>query len=149
MINKIDNKRKEIANEIRDIFQASYAVEAELLKAVDFPPLKRTVSQFINSNSEFYAYYQSNDIIGIVEVKNQQKSTHIQSLVVDPKYFRKGIGRKLVQFILEKDMTSIFTVETGLDNHPAIKLYESFNFEEEKQWDTNHGLRKVRFKKII
>ena len=149
MIIKIKNKEKEIANKIRDVFQASYAVEAKLLKAVDFPPLKRTLSQFINSNSEFYAYYQSNDIIGVVEVKNYQDLTHIQSLVVHPEHFRKGIGRKLVQFILDKYITRIFTVETGLENHPAIKLYENFNFEEEKKWDTNHGVKKVRFKKIM
>jgi len=148
VIIKINNKNKEITNKIRDVFQASYAVEAKLLNTIDFPPLSRKVSQFINSNSEFYAYYQSNDIIGIVEVKNQQELTHIQSLVVDPKHFRKGIGRKLIQFTLEKDITKVFNVETGLKNTPALKLYESFNFKEEKQWNTNHGVRKVRFKKI-
>tara|TARA_B110000196_G_C20503562_1_gene367875 strand:- start:21 stop:470 length:450 start_codon:yes stop_codon:yes gene_type:complete len=149
MIIKINNKKKKIANEIRDIFQSSYAVEAELLKAVGFPPLKRTLSQFINSKSEFYAYYQSNNITGVIEIKNHQDLTHIQSLVVCPKYFRKGIGRKLVQFILDKYMSKIFTVETGLDNYPAVKLYTSFDFEEQDQWDTTHEVRKVRFKKIM
>ena len=149
MIIKINNKRNKIANEIRDIFQASYAVEAKMLKALDFPPLKRTVSQFLNSNSEFYAYYQSNNIIGVIEIADYQNLTHIQSLVVYPEYFRKGIGRKLVQFILDTYMSSIFTVETGLDNYPAIKLYTSFDFEEQDQWNTNHGIRKVRFKKIM
>ena len=149
MIIKINNKKDEIAKEIRDIFQDSYAVEAEILKAVDFPPLKRTLSQFLNSNSEFYAYYQDKNIAGVIEIKNDQDLTHIQSLVVYPKHFRKGIGRKLVQFILDTYMSSIFTVETGLDNYPAIKLYTSFDFEEQDQWNTNHGVRKVRLKKII
>ena len=147
MIIKINNKRNKIAKEIRDIFQASYTVEAEMLKAIDFPPLKRTISQFLNSNSEFYAYYLNQNIAGLIEIKNNQDLTHIQSLVVYPKYFRKGIGRKLVQFILDTYKSSIFTVETGLDNYPAIKLYRSFDFEEQDQWNTNHGVRKVRFKK--
>jgi len=147
MIIKINNKRNKIAKEIRDIFQASYTVEAELLKAIDFPPLKRTISQFLNSNSEFYAYYLNQNIAGVIEIKSNQDLTHIQSLVVYPKYFRKGIGRKLVQFILDTYKSSIFTVETGLDNYPAIKLYRSFDFEEQDQWNTNHGVRKVRFKK--
>ena len=147
MIIKINNKRKKIAKEIRDIFQASYTVEAEMLKAIDFPPLKRTISQFLNSNSEFYAYYLNQNITGVIEIKSNQDLTHIQSLVVYPKYFRKGIGRKLVQFILDTYKSSIFTVETGLDNYPAIKLYRSFDFEEQDQWNTNHGVRKVRFKK--
>ena len=149
MIIKINNKRNEIAKEIRDIFQSSYAVEAEMLKAIDFPPLKRTISQFLNSNSEFYAYYLNQNIAGVIEIKNNQDLTHIQSLVVYPKYFRKGIGRKLIQFILDTYKSSIFIVETGLDNHPAIKLYTSFDFKEQKQWDTNHGVRKVKFEKRI
>ena len=129
MITKINNKRNEIAKEIRDIFQSSYAVEAEMLKAIDFPPLKRTISQFLNSISEFYAYYLNQNIAGVIEIKNNQDLTHIQSLVVYPKYFRKGIGRKLIQFTLDTYKSNIFTVETGLDNHPAIILYTSFDFE--------------------
>ena len=147
MIIKINNKRNTIAKEIREIFQASYTVEAKMLKAIDFPPLKRTISQFLNSNSEFYAYYLNQNIAGVIEIKNNQDLTHIQSLVVYPKYFRKGIGRKLVQFILDTYKPSVFTVETGLDNYPAIKLYRSFDFEEQEQWDTSHGVRKVRFEK--
>ena len=96
MVIKINNKETKIAEEIRAIFQVSYAIEAEILKAVDFPPLKRTVSQFVNSNSEFYAFFIIKNIAGIIEIDSHDDLTHIQSLVVDPKYFRKGIGRKLV-----------------------------------------------------
>ena len=149
MIIKINNKENKIAEEIRAIFQVSYAVEAKMLKAVDFPPLKRTVAQFLNSNSEFYAYYLIENIAGVIEIENHKNLTHIQSLVVYPKYFRNGIGRKLVQFILDTYKSKIFTVETGIDNHPAIKLYKRFGFQEQEQWDTNHGVRKVRFEKRI
>ena len=125
MVIKINNKETKIAEEIRAIFQASYAVEAEILKAVDFPPLKRTVSQFVNSNSEFYAFSIIKNIAGIIEIDSHDDLTHIQSLVVDPKYFRKGIGRKLVQFTLDTYKSKLFTVETGTDNQAAIKLYEN------------------------
>ena len=149
MIIQINNKKGKIAKEIRAIFQVSYTVEAKMLKAVDFPPLQRTVSQFLTSDSEFYAYYVTKNIAGVIEIYNDEDLTHIQSLVVYPKYFRNGIGRKLVQFILDTYKLKIFTVETGIDNYPAIKLYESFGFQEQKQWDTNHGVRKVRFEKRI
>jgi len=149
MITKINNKENKLAEEIRAIFQVSYAVEAKMLKAVDFPPLKRTVSQFLNSNSEFYAYYLIENIAGVIEIESDKDLTHIQSLVVYPKYFRSGIGRKLVQFILDNYKAKIFTVETGIDNHPAIKLYKSLGFQEQEQWDTNHRVRKVRFEKRI
>ena len=149
MIIKINNKENKIAEEIRVIFQASYAVEAEMLKAVDFPPLRRTVAQFLNSNSEFYAYYLIENIAGVIEIENHKNLTHIQSLVVYPKYFRNGIGSKLVQFILDTYKAKIFTVETGIDILPGIKLYKRFGFQEQKQWDTTHGVRKVSFEKRI
>ena len=149
MIIKINNKKNKIAKEIQTIFRVAYTVEASILKVVDFPPLKRTVSQFLNSHSEFYAYYLIENIAGVIEIENDEDSTHIQSLVVYPKYFRNGIGSKLVQFILNTYKSKVFTVETGIDTHPAIKLYRSFGFEEQEQWDTNHGVRKVRFKKRI
>ena len=149
MIIKINNKENKIVKEILAIFQASYAVEAKMLKAIDFPPLKRTVSQFLKSDSKFYAYYLTKNIAGVIEIENNEDLTHIQSLVVYPKYFRNGIGSKLVQFILNNYKSKIFTVETGIDNHPAIKLYKRFGFQEQKQWNTNHGIRKVRFEKRI
>ena len=149
MIIKINNKKKKIANQIQNIFQASYTVESQLLNAVDFPPLKRTISQFLHSNTEFYAYYINKNISGVIEIENNQDLTHIQSLVVYPNYFRKGIGRTLVQFVLDIYNTKIFTVETGLDNHPAIQLYKSFGFEKQHQWNTNHGVIKVSLKKTI
>ena len=49
--------------------------------------------------------------------------------------------------MLETYETSSFSVETGVLNLPAIGLYQGFGFAETKQWDTDHGVRKVRFEK--
>ena len=148
MIIKIDHTKIEIAYEIRNIFQASYSVEAKLLRAVDFPPLKRTIEEFIDSYSIFYAYYFNENIVGVIEIKSNKYLTHIQSLVVYPEYFRKGIGRQLVHFIIEKYNSKLFTVETGRDNLPAIKLYKQLGFTKQDEWDTEHGVVKISFKKV-
>ena len=86
---------------------------------------------------------------GIIEIDDNSKSTHIQSLVVYPKYFRQGIAKQLVQFILDSYTSKLFTVETGLANQPAIKLYTGFDFQKTKQWDTSHRVRRIRFEKVI
>ena len=147
MIVKIDNKKIEISKEIYSIFQVSYKIEAELLQATNFPPLNRTTTEFLDSSNTFYAYYIKKHIAGVIEIDDNSKSTHIQSLVVYPKYFRQGIAKQLVQFVLDSYTSKLFTVETGLDNKPAIKLYTGFNFQETKQWNTNHEVRKIRFEK--
>jgi ribosomal protein S18 acetylase RimI-like enzyme len=145
MITKLNNKDHKIAQQIRVVFQVSYAVEAVLLKAIDFPPLKRTIHEFINSDTDFYGYWKDEKLAGVIEIRSQKKLVHIQSLVIHPDNFRQGIASQLLQFTFDHYHTEIFMVETGVDNEPAIQLYKRFNFKEVKQWDTDHGIRKVRF----
>lgn len=145
MILGINQKDEKIAKTIRSVFQASYAIEAKLLKATDFPPLKRKLVEFIESRNAFYGYYIKDTLAGVVEVKAEENNTHIQSLVVHPNFFRNGIGSALVQFVLDNYHTKTFTVETGLANEPAKDLYYGFHFGKVREYDTTHGIRKIAF----
>jgi len=149
MIKKLNNKDIVIAKKIRLVFQVSYAIEAKLLNATNFPPLNRTLNDFINCDTQFYGYWKNEALTAVVEIRDNQNSTLIQSLVVDPLYFRQGIAGKLINFVFENYNSKTFNVETGLANLPAIKLYERFGFSEVKQYDTDVGIRKIRFEKII
>jgi len=146
MIKKLDHTNLAIATKMRVVFQESYAVEAALLNATNFPPLQRPLESYIKSTTTFFGYHIKEEIVGIVEVSPKEKTTHINSLVVSPHFFRQGIGRELMNYILQNFSSKTFTVETGLENIPASKLYTSFHFKEVKQWDTDHGVRKIRFK---
>ena len=64
---------------------------------------------------------------------------------MSPHFFRQGIGRQLMQHILQHFSSKVLTVETGLENIPATTLYKNFGFKEVRQCDTDHGVRKVRF----
>ena len=145
MIKKLDHTNLAIATKMRVVFQESYAIEAKLLNAVNFPPLQRPVKNYIKSTTTFFGYHIKDKIVGIIEVSSNEKSTHINSLVVSPHFFRQGIGRQLMQHILQHFSSKVFTVETGLENIPASTLYKNFGFKEVRQWDTDHGVRKVRF----
>ena len=148
MIKKLDHTNLAIATKMRVVFQESYAVEAALLNATNFPPLQRPLESYIKSKTTFFGYHIKDEIVGIIEVSPKEKTTHINSLVVSPHFFRQGIGRDLMDYILQNFSSKVFTVETGLENIPASKLYTSFHFKEVKQWDTDHGVRKIRFKLI-
>ncbi|MFK7814527.1 MAG: GNAT family N-acetyltransferase [Maribacter sp.] len=149
MIQKLEHTNVITAEKIRVIFQASYAIEAALLKAIDFPPLQRSLANFLKSETNFFGYFQDDKLAAVIEIKSENNHTHIQSLVVDPEYFRQGIGEKLITFIFKIFNTSVYSVETGLANIPAIALYKKLGFTESKQWDTNHGVRKIQFIKRI
>ncbi len=145
MIIHIDNQAIYNAKEIHYIFQSSYKIEADIINAVDFPPLNRSINDFLGCNNLFYGYYYEDELVGIIEIKNKNTSSHIQSLVVRPDHFRKSIASNLLKFTLENSKYKIFTVETAVDNLPAIYLYQKFLFKEVKKWNTNHGIRKVKF----
>ena len=147
MIEKLQNNEIEISKRIRSVFQASYKVEAKLLNATDFPPLKRPLENYVKSNTVFFGYLKNEDIAGVIEIDHNNDHTLIRSLVVDPTFFRQGIAKKLMKFVLNTFDSKLFVVETGLENGPATKLYETFGFVEVKQWDTNHGVRKIKFER--
>jgi len=147
VIQKLEHRVKINAEEIRNVFQVSYKIEAQLLGARNFPPLSRSIQSFINSANAFYGFYTNKQLVAVLEMKKEQESMLIQSLVVHPDFFRRGIARKLIEFILQKSDSNQFAVETGKDNDPARKLYESFGFQLVKTYIAEENITKVRYHK--
>jgi len=140
MIEKLQNNDIEVSKKIRSVFQLSYKIEAELLNATDFPPLKRPLINYINSNTEFFGFLNDSKLAGVIEIEHTNSITNIHSLVVHPSFFRQGIAKKLIGFVFKTFDSNLFVVETGLENGPATELYKKFDFKEVKQWNTDHGL---------
>ena len=136
MIQKLQNNNIEIAEKIRAVFQLSYKIEAELLNAVDFPPLKRTIENFVISETAFFGYLKEKELAAVIEITTNNEFTHINSLVVDPHFFRQGIAKKMMEFVFETFDSKLFIVETGLENGPATQLYKKFGFQEVKREPT-------------
>lgn len=147
MIELLQNNDVEVAAKIRAVFQSSYQVEAELLGVQDFPPLKRPLEHFVQNENQFFGCIRNGTLTGVIEIELQPDLLDINSLVVDPQFFRQGIAKSLLQFVLDQFDTECFIVETGLANEPATRLYKNFGFKEVQQWDTDFGVRKVKFKR--
>lgn len=147
MIQKLENNKVEISNQIHSVFQLSYTVEAKLLNVTDFPPLRRPLESYLKSDNMFFGYLENTEITGIIELEYNNKCTDINSLVVHPKFFRRGIASKLLEFIFNRFDSKLFIVETGANNKPATELYKKLGFKEIKQWDTDFGIRKILFER--
>ena len=143
MIFSLQNKSVSVAEKLFSIWQESYSIEAELLKINNFPPLNRTVKDFVDSSTCFYAYQKETAFNAVIEIRDNDGVLHIQSLVVQPSQFRTGLASKMIAFVLRENMECNFTVETGCDNLPAINLYLKFGFVETGQHETDHGVRKI------
>jgi len=149
MIKKLDHRSIAVAEKIRAIFQASYAVEAELLQATNFPPLQRNIDGFLHSETDFFGYYKNQEMAAVIEIKSNKDATHIQSLVVAPKFFKQGIAQSLISYLFDTLDSTVYTVETGAANEPAIRLYKKNGFVEISQYYAEFDIKKVRFEKKI
>ena len=82
MIEKLHHKEPTISDKMRQVFQASYSVEAKLLNAIDFPPLKRPLKSYIESKTTFFGFFKNKKLAGIIEISHHNTTTHVNSLVV-------------------------------------------------------------------
>jgi len=145
LIKRLDNQNPKTAKSIDQVFKASYAVEVKILNAEEiFPPLKRTLNEYRLTDTEFFGYWHGSELAAVIEIRTNAKQTLIQSLVVEPHFFRQGKASQLIKFVLENFKKKLLFVETGRDNKPAIQLYEKFGFKITKQWLTECGIVKVR-----
>jgi [ribosomal protein S18]-alanine N-acetyltransferase len=55
---------------------------------------------------------------------------HVMNVAVDPDQRRQGIGRTLIERLIDEvdDPTARYTLEVRESNAPAIRLYEQFGF---------------------
>ena len=143
MITKLDNSNEEVANQIFTVFQNSYKIEAQLIGTLDFPPLLRSAKDIENSKTQFYGFIENKCLAGVIEVVLKGKHLEIDSLTVDPNYFRKGIANKLISYVLEAFNFSEAIVETAVVNLPAINLYKKHGFVQFKRWTPYHGIEKL------
>ncbi|MCO4798708.1 MAG: GNAT family N-acetyltransferase [Colwelliaceae bacterium] len=143
MIIKLDNSNTEVAKQIFTTFQNSYKIEAQLIGALDFPPLSRSVKDIENSTTLFYGFIEREALAAVIEIVINGEDLDINSLTVDPSYFRKGIADKLISYVLHKFNSSKAIVETAVVNTPAINLYKKHGFVEFKRWTPSHGIEKL------
>ncbi|RZG16837.1 GNAT family N-acetyltransferase [Pseudoalteromonas sp. CO342X] len=143
MIQKLNNRDASVAREIFNVFQRSYKIEAELIGVSYFPPLSRTIEDICGATSHFYGYFENQNLAAVIEIVIFEKTLEIDSLTVDPSYFRKGIAGKLLNFALTEFDAAKVIVETATANAPAIKLYNKHGFVEYKRWLPAHGIEKL------
>lgn len=144
MICKINHQNEQNAKEIQGIQQSAYRIEAELMGFYGIPQLHETISEIQNS-TEVFVGYKEEQLMGILSYRVEEGIVDIHRLVVGPDHFRKGIGKKLVAYLLGHYRGYGFTVSTGTANKPAIALYKAFGFQEQRLIEVAPGITCTQF----
>ncbi len=144
MIELLEHTSENVANQIYGVFQRSYKVEAGLVGVEDFPPLRRSARDIQSSPNKFLGLWIGVNLVAIVEYSDWEADLSIDSLVVHPQFFRRGLASQLLKSLLAKNQWQSAYVETASANLPAIVLYQKFGFSQSKRWTTADGIDKVQ-----
>ncbi len=87
----------------------------------------------LNAMSEYFVAEIDGDIAGYAGYWKILNEGHITVVCVNPIYRRRGIAKKLIDFMIvdaKKNYIDKMTLEVRLSNIPAQNLYKSMNFYE-------------------
>lgn len=146
MIEQLNHSNEAVASQIYTVFQNSYKIEAMLIGTLNFPPLSRNTKNIADSTTNFYGFSVNGILAAVIEITYDNDHLHINSLTVEPSYFKQGIASKLINHVLTNHNFSQATVETAVVNIPAIKLYKKHGFVEFKRFTPDHGIEKLAMK---
>ena len=97
-----------------------------------------SAQDFLEMVEADYAYYyvavSDGVIAGCCGIRNMAGEGEITNVAVAAGYRKKGIGRKMMEYMLERAKENGMgdcTLEVRVSNRPAIRLYESLGFKGE------------------
>ena len=97
-----------------------------------------SADDFLEMVEADYAYYyvaeDAGEIAGCCGIRNIAGEGEITNVVVAAKFRRRGIGRLMLEYMLERAKEvgiGDCTLEVRKSNLPAIRLYESLGFQSE------------------
>lgn len=137
-----------VAEELRALMAAAYAVEAALLGVADFAPLRRTAAHVAATDAEFLGVREAGALVAAAELEAPAAGhAHIGALVVRPDRFRRGLASALLRAVIAARPAHAITVSTGAANTPAVRLYERHGFVLERTWTTSDGIPMVTLRR--
>ncbi|MFP7230648.1 GNAT family N-acetyltransferase [Bacillus subtilis] len=141
MIEFLQHKEDVTAREIIAVQQPAYIKEAELIGFDGIPALQETAKDIQASREQFAGYRKDGRLIGVISYEKNMHHLTICRLVVHPDGFRKGIGRALLQFVIDQNEDAEkMKVVTAEKNTPAVSLYTQAGFRHTETVKAGEGL---------
>lgn len=130
----------ECRTQLLRLWRRAYQAEADLTGIDGFPPLQVSLQELAARPGTFYGAFREQRLLGAIEVEQLgSRMLQISALVVDPDHFRRGVARRLLQFVLE-DSPNRVLVSTSPANTPALALYRSMGFRQTETFTSPDGV---------
>ncbi|MBP1906368.1 ribosomal protein S18 acetylase RimI-like enzyme [Paenibacillus turicensis] len=151
MIVPLSLQNADVVEQLWHLQHIAYRLEAIALGLQEYPPLADTFDSIRNSTQSYYGWMDDQEELrGAIAVSDHRenqppRTIKINRLMVHNDYLRQGIGRSLVQYIVNAYPDLDIEVIAGAQNIPAISLYQSFGFEQRESYVVESGVRLIRY----
>jgi len=144
-LQQLDHRQSDQAHDIWRLLHDAYSVEASIIGADDFPPLRRTVADIASAQAQFIGAGDEARLLAVCEFSiDSGNSCEITSFGVDPSSFRQGYGSMLLRNLISMPGILELSVATAAANTPAIRFYEKHGFACSGEWLTPEKIAVVR-----
>ncbi len=128
-ISEISPDGESLGPRLLAVQHAAYAIEAKIIGDDRIPPLSETLEELRARPLRWLGAFDEGELlVGAVAWEETVDEVDIDRLVVDPGAHRRGVGRALVEEVMNRADGRRIVVSTGRDNAPARKLYERLGF---------------------
>lgn len=133
-------QRNSAKEEAKLVIRELRASDAEAVSRIEQETFSMpwSIQDFLEMTEADYAHYYvaeaEGEIAGCCGVRNMAGEGEITNVVVAEKFRQKGIGRKMLEYMLKEAPChgiGACTLEVRVSNTPAIRLYESLGFKGE------------------
>lgn len=131
--------------ELYDLQQRSYQVEASVLGFTQLPPLQESFEELRHTKHKIFVLQEKAKYIAVIFLEKKEIDFVIAKLFVDPNDFRRGLATTLLQHVIKLHPTTKFYVTAATENRAAIRLYENLDFKQESTIKTKEGIELTSF----
>ena len=120
------NKKSKM--EIREINKEE--LDNILLRIEDYDDFWTREMYLSEYNNPYSKIYVLDDLSGLFVIQEGLDETFLMNIVVDKSKRNQGLGRLLLQKVLEVAKSNRILLEVDENNEIAVKLYKAFGFKE-------------------
>ena len=104
--------------------------EIGLLIKKDFEKVFNIEEELNKDYVQIYVYEEDNNILGFLHTEYHYEITDIVNIAIDINNQNKGIGKKLIDYLIENTKSEKLMLEVRESNSSAIALYTKCGFKE-------------------
>lgn len=128
-LSKIELQEKDYPKAL-EIWGRSVIATHDFLKEEDRLELKTEIPMCFK-HVEAYLWFEDKEAIGFSGTNEQ----NLEMLFIDPKYFKKGYGTEILQYLIRENKVQY--VDVNKDNHKAVNFYIKNGFKKYKESQTD------------